>query len=389
MPAIITDAHNLIALAVLRSLGRAGVAVTCLADGRRPRAMPAGYSRYGRVVQVPCLDSDPGGYWDAVASLSGPDTVFIPVLLRSVLAAASRIEAGQLELATLLASSASIQQADDTGRLLELAGQLGIPHPRTIALGPGQEPDPLRYGDVGFPAVVKYRQGDVLGLTARDRYRVVEDAGQLNQTFRQMHRLQPFPLVQEYIDGPGYGMSAVYSAQGRQVAAFCHRRIRQYPISGGPSTMAESVWEPRLVEAATRLLDSLNWRGVAMVEFRLDRSDNQFKLMEINPRFWGSLPLPIMAGVDFPLLLYRLARGDRVSPVSEYRLGKKMRYLAKDLAAMLETVRTASSGRSRLALGFLAELADPTVGEGLMPLSDPLPGLAYLTRKLSERGEDR
>ena len=51
------------------------------------------------------------------------------------------------------------------------------------------------------------------------------------------------------------------------------------------------------------------------------------KLMEINPRFWGSLALPIFAGVDFPFIMYCLARRENIKPINNYRVGVRARWL--------------------------------------------------------------
>ena len=76
-----------------------------------------------------------------------------------------------------------------------------------------------------------------------------------------------------------------------------------------------------------KLFKGLRWNGVAMVEFKIDKRDNLPKLMEINPRFWGSLALPIYAGVDYPYLLFQLARGEKVKKVEQYKVGVKARWL--------------------------------------------------------------
>jgi predicted ATP-grasp superfamily ATP-dependent carboligase len=110
-------------------------------------------------------------------------------------------------------------------------------------------------------------------------------------------------------------------------ACFVHRRLRDYPVRGGPSTLRESVRHPQIEELGIRLLRSLQWYGVAMVEFKVDPRDNQPKLMELNPRFWGSLALAIHAGVDFPYLLYKMAMGEEFDPVLDYEVGVRCRWL--------------------------------------------------------------
>jgi predicted ATP-grasp superfamily ATP-dependent carboligase len=49
--------------------------------------------------------------------------------------------------------------------------------------------------------------------------------------------------------------------------------------------------------------------------------------MEINPRFWGSLQLSILSGVDFPYLLYKMAVNGDVDPVTDYPEGVRCRWL--------------------------------------------------------------
>lgn len=66
-----------------------------------------------------------------------------------------------------------------------------------------------------------------------------------------------------------------------------HKRMREYPITGGSSTAAESMYDPELRDLGLTLLKALDWHGVAMVEFKKDSRDGKYKLMEINPKFWG------------------------------------------------------------------------------------------------------
>ena len=81
------------------------------------------------------------------------------------------------------------------------------------------------------------------------------------------------------------------------------------------------------MELSIRLLKSIGWYGVAMVEYREDPRDGRCKIMEINPRFWGSLPLAIAAGVDFPYLLYKMVIDGDIRPVLNYPEGVRCRWL--------------------------------------------------------------
>ena len=91
--------------------------------------------------------------------------------------------------------------------------------------------------------------------------------------------------------------------------------------------MREGVEHPQIMELGLSLLKSLNWVGVGMVEFKVDPRDGIPKLMEVNPRFWGSLQLAIVSGIDFPYLILRMARKERFEPILCYEVGKRCRWL--------------------------------------------------------------
>lgn len=119
-------------------------------------------------------------------------------------------------------------------------------------------------------------------------------------------------IVQERILGVGEAFFAVYN-KGVMVDFFMHQRLRENPLSGGPSTKAKTIYKQDLYESGKLLLDKLNWHGVAMVEFKRDKDNNLF-LMEINPKFWGSLDLALKAEVNFPAIAVSIALGQEPPP---------------------------------------------------------------------------
>jgi predicted ATP-grasp superfamily ATP-dependent carboligase len=110
-----------------------------------------------------------------------------------------------------------------------------------------------------------------------------------------------------------------------------------------------------LVQKSFALLKALGWNGVAMVEFKIDARDGLPKLMEVNARFWGSLQLAVDAGVNFPLLLYRLACGEDAPPQFDYKVGVKSRWLLGDLDQLFIRL-TRSGGLNGLSERFGSRL---------------------------------
>ncbi|HEG44176.1 MAG TPA: ATP-grasp domain-containing protein [Phycisphaerales bacterium] len=121
----------------------------------------------------------------------------------------------------------------------------------------------------------------------------------------KQYNLSPkrYPIVQKRVTGEGWGVSCLYW-QGERIASFTHRRIREKTITGGTSTLRESASNPEMESYAHKMLDYLKWHGLAMVEFKWDPKTEQAWFIEINPRLWGSIALPIACGVDFPAMTY-------------------------------------------------------------------------------------
>jgi predicted ATP-grasp superfamily ATP-dependent carboligase len=149
-----------------------------------------------------------------------------------------------------------------------------------------------------------------------------------------------FPiLLQQRIVGPGSGVYLLVW-DGVVRAAFQHRRLREYPPSGGGSSYCESVaLDPELLDLSTRLLQRYDWQGVAMVEFKIDHVTGAPYLMEVNGRLWGSLQLAIDAGVDFPRLLIESVFGNPPLTMTSYGYGVRLRLWWRDVDHLLARLR--------------------------------------------------
>jgi predicted ATP-grasp superfamily ATP-dependent carboligase len=136
------------------------------------------------------------------------------------------------------------------------------------------------------------------------------------------------------------------------------------------------------------LLRSIGWQGVAMVEFKIDHRDRQPKLMEINGRFWGSLQLATDAGINFPLMLYRLATGESVAPEFDYRTGVRTRWLLGDLDNLLIRLKSSPNGIRRdsrwRALTEFLKLYSHDLHYEVFKLDDPAPGWLEVRQWISD-----
>jgi protein-tyrosine-phosphatase/predicted ATP-grasp superfamily ATP-dependent carboligase len=191
-------------------------------------------------------------------------------------------------------------------------------------------------------------------------------------------------LLQEYCPGVGVGVELLLH-KGECVAHFQHRRIKEAPASGGVAVFAISEQtDSELLRQSVALLHALEWEGVAMVEFRVDPQTGYSVLMEVNGRFWGSVSLPIMAGVDFPFFYWQIRHGQR-PVVKPYKIGLRWRWSPGYFDRLQSSVYRKAVGSKRTNLRELLPSAaefSPFTREALWSWRDPLPFVVEMTRAL-------
>jgi predicted ATP-grasp superfamily ATP-dependent carboligase len=170
---------------------------------------------------------------------------------------------------------------------------------------------------------------------------------------------------------------------GKVIAKFSHKRIREKPPSGGVSVLSESIEPPvEAMNSAVKILEKLQWTGVAMVEFKIDRGKNVAMLLEVNARFWGSLQLAVSSGVDFPYLLFRLANGENIEDHSGYTVGLRSRWELGDLDHLMIRLFKKSSklnllldypSRAALFKNFMFDFIRPSVKNEIFQYGDAKP----------------
>jgi len=142
-------------------------------------------------------------------------------------------------------------------------------------------------------------------------------------------------LIQDVIPLEGDIVDAVFLYKnGKCLAAFSDVRLRTYPPKMGACTLGLSSYDEKALEIGGKLLDKLFWNGFAQVEFRLNPKDGDLYLMEINPRLWGSVQLPIFAGVNFPeIMIESFLENKDISPDElDYKTGVYFRWFGDYLS---------------------------------------------------------
>ncbi len=252
-----------------------------------------------------------------------------------------------------------------------LAAQAGIDQPLTLFR---IRPEDLSALPLSFPVVLKPAFKKEVNRFTHDKAWRADNPQALATLYNDACTLvgPDVVMVQELIPGGGDTQFsyAALCADGQTVASVTARRTRQYPVDfGHSSSFVETIDEPGVEEPARRVLAAMRYTGLAEVEFKYDRRDGRYKLLEVNPRPWTWHALCGRAGVDFPYLLWLASHGARI-PQLRGRAGVKWVRMSTDLVAACGEMR-----RRQLTLSaYLRSLGAP-IESATFAADDPLPGL--------------
>jgi protein-tyrosine-phosphatase len=380
---LVLDSDMPPALTIARSLARMGLQVDIASHVNKPLA---GYSRHVHLqLHYPNPLQSPQKFTDWLNTYATRNTydLVIPVTERTVVPIyghRDRIKAIHIALP----GNDCLEVALDKAKTVALARQLGIPVPDGKLI---TQADTSSGNENALPYPVVIKPARSMGTEDKGIIQLSVDYAfnQSELTSKTTHALRfGNVILQEYFRGQGVGIELI-ADHGKIVYAFQHLRLHELPLTGGGSSLRKSVAiEPELLDASQKLMAALNWHGVVMVEFKWNPESRDFRLMEINGRFWGSLPLAVSAGADFPAMLYELLTQGNIKPRAPARLGMYGRKLSSDLYWYEQVMRRNApeklvflpGGRQLLKDALLA--FSPRHRLDIQQWLDPLPGLIDL-----------
>lgn len=323
----VTDAQARTSLAVIRSLGKKGLSVT---GGEETRFATGVFSKYcSKSVVYPSPQHKKQDFKKYIIDFFERNQyeVLFPVADFSILPIIESEEILSKSVKIALPPSDILYLGYDKGKTFEIAMKTKTPCPVTFCIRSAEDLSRLEHDtSVTYPVVLK-----PCISSGRRGVQICNNFSEMSESYQQLSQRYGDMLVQEFIPNGGeFGIYVLMNTDSEPRAYTAQRRIRSYPYYGGPSTLRETFQDKqseRAKEIAFSLLKAMKWRGVAMVEFRTDPRDNTPKLMEVNPRFWGSLQLSILSGIDFPWLYYTMLMEGDIKPVMEYTSNVQCRWM--------------------------------------------------------------
>jgi carbamoylphosphate synthase large subunit len=302
---VLTRGHRNTGFWLTRWLGAAGHQVTVTDSHALAFGLKSRYSHAYEWLPEPSAPE----YADRLVALVRrlrPDVLF-PV--GDVVAASARRDDLARETAVLMAHPDAYQVLLDKSSAYELCGRFGIGHPRVLGTDLESVAEHIPDRRDGSPlAVIKPRRdvGGGQGIVFLAKREDLEDAWQ--------RRSQVFgPLIAtEYVKGPVHAQYAVqflFDRKSELIEFFVLQKLRQWPAGSGITVAAKSIRDLSLVPRLVPLFQHLRWQGPVEVELKRDTDRGDWKVLEINPRFSGTVAFSLMAGVDIPGSMVAASQG--------------------------------------------------------------------------------
>lgn len=259
----------------------------------------------------------------------------------------------------------SVRELQDKGALPRHAGEAGLSTPATLIEASAGELLDVR---IGAPCVIKpSRSVSALGAT-----HVIDSEHEAQRLLRSVPGDERV-LVQERAAGRLAGLAIVIDRRGRVVARHQQEATRTWPPRAGTIAYATSVApDGDLVEGVARLLRSVGFFGLAQLDFM--RAGDRYALIDVNPRFYCTLPLALASGVNLPAAWHATVVDRALPSPGPYRLGVSFRWFQADLSAALR-----GSPKQLLRRAPAPRSGPMWAGD------DPLPGLMLNAEAIAAR----
>jgi D-aspartate ligase len=375
---------------VVRSLGRVGIEVNAVVEDR---FTPAAWSRHlTRAFVWPTTGAeDPSSLVETLMRIGrdiGRPAVVVPTDEEAAVLVAEHADVlGEVFLVDRSRTPGLVRSLASKRGLYELCLEHDVPTAETWF--PESLEEIEKYAQTGaFPVVVKNREAFGRRAAPVVRSTTIVATPEELRSMAVEWQDPPGVVLQEHIPRDFAEDWFVHSYVGRNTPGvlFTGIKIRSWPPHAGMTSCAYAVWNPELAALARRLYTSLGYAGLADLDFRLDRRDGQYKLVDFNPRVGAQFRIfENAAGVDV-VRAQHLALTGRPIPEAPFPEGRRLVVENVDLAARLgyrhrnRTAPHAPRRATETELGWFAP-DDP------LPLVPML--LRHVTPLVSYVGESR
>jgi D-aspartate ligase len=329
------------ALGILRSLGRLGVPVYVVAPHAQTAAFFSRYCRGRYVCDVANKEESIRLLLD-ISRTIGRRSILIPTDDNALLFCADHEQIFRKEFLFPDMCPRLIRGLSSKKGMYHLAREHGVPTPEAVF--PRSRQDVLDFiSRAKFPVILKAIFGSELKKVTGQKMFIIRSESELLQRYDSVEDLRnPNLMIQEYIPGGDdsvWMFNGYFNGESRCLASFTGRKIRQYPVAQGSTSLGMCVDNQRVREITVEFMRKVAYKGILDIGYRYDARDNTYKLLDVNPRVGSSFRLFTAAnGLDVVRAMYLDLTGQSVDPASA-REGRKWLVEDQDVVSSLQYFR--------------------------------------------------
>lgn len=376
---IITDVRYRMSIAPIRELAKKGYRIVAADFKTVPKRLRLGcYSRYAKIRGE--LSDRQSEFADDVISLcDSGNTVLLPVNRTSLVNVIKNRSVLEKHCFFTVPDIDALNTADDKRTMSLVAKKIGVPIPHTVSLSEYGNLDDLEKS-VSYPCIIKYRNGEAMGLKPAQRYSIVNNRGEFIREYTRMNALDSNPICSDYIPGHDIGVAVVMNSECKPVDFLCYESLSEYPLEGGPTCFVRTIFNRNLLKYAVSLLEEIKFSGIAMLDFRGSAENAYF--LEINPRVWGSAAITEVSKSSFFESYVKSSLGqakeiDIGTCTPNYNIGTKMRFTPQSFACFKANMKK-SDNKAETVKNYVKSFFDFSVKDGLFSFGDMKPYIMYI-----------
>jgi len=273
----------------------------------------------------------------------------------------------------LLPKHTLVEAVLDKRLTYELALKSNVPCPKTFAINNEEQFEEI-IDQVTFPCILKPVYSSHFRTNIDHRlYKkaiVVEEPSKLREEYLFY---RPFGelMIQEVIPGNEdciYSVKTFFDEKMNLVGLWMNQKLHQFPPHFGSTALALSIRDEEVIQLATTFLKDIEFKGLAIAEFKRDPRDGKLKFIEINSRIGLTQALSIACGVNLAHLYYLSLTGQNPTPVTQQKEGVKWVYFVRDFLSFRQKHK---KGEMKF-FEWIKSLSGKKV-EALFAWNDPLP----------------
>lgn len=306
---LIPDGESFFALPVVQCLGQMkNVRIYVLSNNRTAAIR---FSRYTRKYYSYPVEEGDKGRLAAMLRIVKEKNIDIVLTIDEPTIRFLSENAGELLKYTKIAPYPKAETFDNVVDKWRFANWLrahNIPYPTTILYqtGPVFEKE---LSLLKFPVLIKPARGNGgIGI------KFFDDPASLKE-YCLTHIQSGEYIVQSFVEGYDLGCS-VLSKDGIILATTMQKRSVNIPLTFSPFTNIDFLHDSNIYSLIEKIIKELNWSGVGHFDLRYDEKEKQVKVLEINARFWQSVPGSFYAGVNFPYLATLVGLNRELPPLN-------------------------------------------------------------------------